>query len=319
MKGITLCFLIFCMHAWGQTSTGTAKTSAPCSPAISGSNNTVKYYNSKCNPGEYNADLRSRTDSLANQVVDFAYAREGPSISSQQDAFLAFFNDSLNQNPNGKQEFIEKHERWRSQTHDLFLSLYWTPQIVPLLDELKSAGVDTYLVTKAAATDDILRVGLMLSVIATRIGKKPPFQRVVTLLEAREILREANAAPKMNEVDIALYADKSDPNSTEIADILRKTFGDRWTRGDPVLPLSESDEPNDPKHELVHIIFPSSDWTVNFQGFIKMFSRCEIEAKVDIRPGPQSPMVIKVEIWPDKSPHIDYLDKGLVPPLSVPH
>lgn len=304
-----------------NTTTGKAETHAPCSPAVSGSNNTINIAGGCNTTGkERLVDLRKRTDSLAKQILDFAYAREGPLISLERDYVSAQFAATLNRDPNGKQEFLEKATKWQQMTVALFLSQYWTPEVVPLLDELKSAGVDTYLVTKAAAAGDPRRVGLMLSVVAARIGKQPPFQRMLTPLEASAILKEADAAPKVGEVQVTFYADRSDPNSEELAETLRKTFGEKWTAGRPILPLSENGNRYDINQQNVHIVFPSSDWTTNFEGFMEMFSLCEIETKIDIRPGPQPPMVMKVEVWPDRSQREDFpLDNGLVPPLNLPH
>jgi hypothetical protein len=58
----------------------------------------------------------------------------------------------------------------------------------------------------------------MLSVLADRIGKKPPFSRTLTSLEARSIMRGLGG------VEMEVYGYESDGNSKAIAEKLRAEF-----------------------------------------------------------------------------------------------
>ena len=57
------------------------------------------------------------------------------------------------------------------------------------MKDLAAANADLSPIARAVATDDPRQVGLMLSVVAERIGKRPPYARVLTPLEATAIIR----------------------------------------------------------------------------------------------------------------------------------
>jgi len=233
--------------------------------------------------------LRERANLLANQSLDFLYAREGPINSWKQQAIAQAFLDSM-RNQHTENQFQARLSDWNAKTGQQFVSFYW-PQIQEITGELSSAGVDVSPISRAVASDNPRRVALMLSVVAERIGKKPPYARSLTPIEARAIVQGLGGA------EMQIYGYKPDANSMLIAETLRKEFAkEKWKVNSAVLPLQRSETPL----SGIHVVFPSADLTFNFEGMIEAFKACELETRVDTRPMKQPPTILKIEVWPQK-------------------
>jgi hypothetical protein len=239
-------------------------------------------------------NLRFRTNELARDMVDFVYSREGPINQWKQEAMARELSDVLFPNSKGAQQFYVNLRARNAETQDLFIKYYWTPRLVPLESDLASAGVDLSPVSRAVALGGPRKVGLMLSVLAERIGKRPPYPRVLTPLEARAIIQGFGG------VGMSIFAYQDDPNSKKIADILYTEFkAGGWSLSNAVSPL----QPGQPMSHGIHLIFPSADLTVNFEGMILGFQACELDTVTEVRratpPSAVHGPTLGIEVWPE--------------------
>jgi galactitol-specific phosphotransferase system IIB component len=237
--------------------------------------------------------LKQRAFVLAEQLLDFAYAREGPINSWKQQAVTQALLDTM-RNQQTQNAFRARLNAWNAQTDQEFIKLYW-PQVQSLVAEASAADVDVSPISRAVASDSPRNVALMLSVVADRIGKKRPYPRTLTPVEARAIMLGLGG------VEMQVYGYKADGNSMRVAETLRREFAkEQWNVNKAVLPIETSSA----ALSGVHIVFPSADLTLNFEGTIEAFKACELETKVDIRWMKQPPTILKIEVWPQKEPAI---------------
>ncbi len=231
--------------------------------------------------------LKQKTDNLAVQILDFVEFREGPINEWKQQAVAQAFVDAIHNNPSGYEQFQERLNAWNNDTQRRFEQLYW-PQVMSLSQDLADDDVDVEPLTNAAALDGPRRIGFMLSVVASRIGKRPPFGRTITPLEAKAIVRDIGTN------DVFIYASLSDPNSKEIAEVLRSEFqrqGHRITS--TVLPIT----PGAPKHGI-HIVYPYQDMATALENLSSELQLCDWEVFIDIRPPKRPSPAIRIEVWP---------------------
>jgi hypothetical protein len=267
----------------------TQTTEGNCSPIINGSNNQSHCIISTPPQTKEQrlAELRKRTEGLAAQLFDFMYASEGPLGSLQSyDIALSFIN-----NPDVTRRAQEKLKARNERIQETFSTAY-QPRLNTLLDELTASGVDTSPVTRAIARGNIRAISLMLSVVAYKMGSRPPSERTLTRLEAREIIQ--GFGPVGN-VPMEVYADATDPNSVKIAETLRSEFErQRWTVNKQVLRVPTTRD----RQRGIHMVFPSGDLEYNFQGMVATFQLCEFEFKIEFKQAIKIPLVMRIEVWP---------------------
>jgi len=255
---------------------------------------------------ERRLSLQRRANSLAEEIIGFVYAREGPMNSWKVQAMSSQLIDHvINGNPNAAQDFKARLQAWNNETRSRFLAQYWTPQVVPLLNEIKSSGNDISPVTNATATGDPRKIGLMLSVIAARIGKRPPFPRELTPLEADSIVRGSGN----HKSKVEIYAYSGDPNSMNVAETLRESFRRNWLVDKAVLPLRA----NNPVPRGIKIYFLAPDLAFNFDPMTSALDACELDPKVDFRKM-NEPTFIQIEVWPAVERRQEYPTDQLMPP-----
>ena len=249
--------------------------------------------------------LNDRSQNLASQIFDFVYSREGPLNAWHKYVYGAGLAEALQGNPNGTQNIREKRRAILTETRDQFNSSY-RDQLVSLEDDLRNAGVEISPVSSAVAKGDFRRTAIMLSVIADRIGKKPPFQRVITPLELKATFGTARGGHAI------VYADLKDSNSMEVADKFRKYFSSLgWevnARLLPVIPRAQQNQPTG-----IVVIYPSADLTID-DDIVPTLQMGELKTSLEVRNMKQPPTVLKIEVWPDHDEkYTQILNKYLTP------
>jgi hypothetical protein len=248
-------------------------------------------------------DLKKQTNKLASDIFYFVYRREGPISAWKQQAIAQAFLSAMSNKNEGDVQFRERLKMYNDETLKLFIESYLNPRVIPIIRELVTAGVDISPVIKAAQTDNPRNIALMLSVVAERIGKHPPYQRVLTPLEATAIIEGYGA------VTFEIYADLKDQNARQIAETLRAAFQSQKSPINKyVLPLEAKKTPL----YGIHIILPSPDLEFNFEGMIQTFIACDLDTTVEIRPMKQPPSIFKIEVWPAKPLAIDFPNNQLI-------
>ena len=292
--------LLLCGCACAQVpANNTSKTGSPCSVAVSGNNNVVNLPGcdpSKIAPADRLRKLKASTLTLAQDIINFAESREGPTNQWIQEAIAQSMLDSIKNRPDGAAEFRERKRAYDQKTRDEFLKYYW-PRLQALEVDLTDAGVsDLTPISWAVASDDPRRIGFMLSVVGERIGKKPPFGRTLTKLEANDIFQESNGS-----IEVQVFAYLADDNAREIAETLRGAIEkNRWKVNGKVLPLDD----RLPRPQGVVMIFPSADWTSEenqASSILATIEACDLELKVEVHSARQPPTIFRVEIWPEGS------------------
>jgi len=231
--------------------------------------------------------LHKKVNDLASEILDFA-DEEDKASNDATIKIMSYPSLSLQQKQAGE---TNARNYYAKDKQDKFVSLYWN-QVQQRMDDLSAEGVDVSPVTRAAASKGPEYVALRLSALAERIGKHPPFERVLTPVEAIGVVR--GIAPGT----IEIYADSNDRNSQTIAETLRKEFkNEHWNVNNKVYLITE----NAAKLTGIHVIYPSHDETV-FEGIGHALSACDIAAVVDVREVRQPPTIIKIEVWPDSKP-----------------
>jgi hypothetical protein len=216
--------------------------------------------------------LKRRTDTLTQELLDFTFAREGQINQWMQEAIAQNFLAAINNDPAGPEKFRQKLMARNAETRDRFLKFYW-PQVVSLKDDLSAAGVDLSPVSRAVALDGPRKIGLMLSVLAERIGKKPPFPRVLTRLQAKAVIH----GNRKDRVEIHAFLD--DKNSAQIAETMRLEFSaDGWPVDEVIHPLPESNLHG------IHVVYPSADMATVLENITPSLQACELETVIEVRP-----------------------------------
>jgi hypothetical protein len=247
--------------------------------------------------------LKQKTNILANQILDFVYDREGPINQWKQEAMAQSVLDAIDHTSRVAQ-FQEKLRQRNEETRVRFLNFYW-PQVLDIQSELVSAGVSDAPIQRAVALDGPRKVGLMLSVMGSQIGKKPPFPRVLTPTEARVIV-QGSLLP-----NVEVYALLSDANSREIAEIIRREIEKQHVPvNGRIYPLSidASAKPG------ISLIYPSADWTTELNNLIPAFEESELQVNWAPKQMKQPPSILKIEVRPQSS---DWRPNAIPPSLIV--
>lgn len=290
---ISLALLLSTSIVLGQTSTtapiAQKSDRSPCSNIVASGSVTCNSQTSQRRTKTYVLnDLRERTNALADEILDYTFAREGQINAWMQQARAQMILDAIHGNKNGTEEFQARKMAWDRETNAKFVELYW-PRVASLETELAIHGVDISPVVRAIALNGHRKTGLMLSVVASRIGHTPPFSRVITSSEAR-VFVQANGLP-----EVELYALMSDPNSKSTAETLRKEFKRQGIKvSKSILPLDPSEgKPG------IHLIYPSADWTTVENNLIPTLEQAELETTWEVKSMKQPPSILKIEIRPE--------------------
>lgn len=233
--------------------------------------------------------LRRNTNELAKEIVDFAEQREGNLTRLRAELMATAYSSALSRGPELR-DLQGRLQDWNRQTSVQFSTLYW-PRVEATMNELANAGVDTSFVSRAVATGSPKAIGLRLSVLADRIGRKPPFQREVTPLELRSIAKQTGG------IRIQVFAYAKDPNSRKIAEGLENALKDEKKAVDEkVYPLDSAQA----EHSGIVVIYPtiggfSSDTIVPLLSSCELVSTAKYE---QIGPVVGKDDVMKFEIWP---------------------
>jgi hypothetical protein len=242
---------------------------------------------------------------MASQLFEFADARDKDPNEVRSRLMAGAIEKAMNPNDPAPDRYIQDLRNSNAQTQDRFVAYYW-PQVTALVNDLSNAGVDISPISRAVALEGPRAIALRLSAIAKRIGKNPPFDRIVTSLEAQAIA-------KISMFDhIEVYADEQDANSRTIAEALRKGFeSQHWNVNPKVTAL-----PDNALHLAgIHIIYPYAD--VETQDTIRQaMAECDLKATLEKR-APTSPplmvsipglankqpvITVKLEVWPEEKP-----------------
>ncbi|MBB5066179.1 hypothetical protein [Granulicella mallensis] len=284
----SIILLLICISGYGQTpQTSIQQKSTNSSCAAINAGRDVYCVSQK--PPETMSSLRKKTAALATQILAFSYAREGQPGDVDNQALAQGILVSINRNPASGQAFISNVNHWNAETRDMFLKDYW-PQVTALTGELAAAGFDVTPVSRGAAANDPRTIGLMLSVVSARIGKKPPYSRTLTKDEANAILRGLGKG-----ANIEIYAKKDDPNSLLIAGTLAAEANHLGLLHDiTVRPL----EDKQPALTGIQLVVPSADLEFNFQSVYLTLKECELETTITTRETKPYRVFLAIEVWP---------------------
>jgi hypothetical protein len=274
-------FVGACWHFWNPQQV-LVQSARPVSPASIESPVTKQYL-------EDRQSLKRRTEFLAQDLYDWSITRDVERNSVKQQAIAQAFVSSMKGEKNGAEQFRGRLATWENETMNQFLSLYW-PRVVALQDELHTAGVDTSPISRAESVGNPERIALMFSVVAERIGRRPPFPRQITPLQVKAITRDIGS------LDVEIYADLQDDNSRQIAETLRKGFSVQkgMSVNRSVFPIKS----RVPQPRGIWVIYPSADMATELNSFIPLLDSCELENRWEIRPIMQPPTIVKIEVWP---------------------
>lgn len=248
---------------------------------------------------ELQKPLKERTALLAQDLFDWSITRDVERSTVKQQAMAQALISAMKGDKDGDEKFRGRLATWENETTSQFLNFYW-PRVIALQDELHAVGADTSSLSRAEASGNPERIALMLSSVAERIGKHPPFPRQITFLQIKAITRDIDSP------NVEIYADLEDSNSRQIAETLRKGFSAEkgLSVNKTILPLSTQV----PKRHGIWTIYPSADMTTVLNRFITLLDACELESKWEVRPMKQPPTIVKIEVWP--------ANKDWVPPTG---
>jgi hypothetical protein len=232
--------------------------------------------------------LRTATSNLAKELVEFANQREGDFNALQQSAMAPSVEDQIF--PGGghrSDEFRAQLGNWQQGTTAKFISIY-LPRLQHLMGDLENAGVDTSSVTRAIATGGAKAMGFRLSVLADRIGRRPPFEREIAPLEANEIAHGGVGR-------IQIYALTEDVNSMKVATVLLTAFrAQNRTVDKDIHPL----EKRAPLPSGIHVVYTARD-AASSDTTVPLLFDGEIASHMDFSDSPRAQnLSTRIVVWP---------------------
>jgi len=230
--------------------------------------------------------LKQRTNFLATQILEFVYDRESSLYAAKNEAIAQAFIDAID-GTSHREEFRTKFELRRKETQRIFEQDYW-PNVLSLEAQLESLGIETAAIRQANALGSPRKVGFALSVLGDHIGKRPPYARVLTPLEAHVILREG-VLP-----EAIVYADMNDANSRRTAETLQAEL---LKIGPHVNAKLQPLPPDGPEKHGINIVYPSADWGTTLT-IETAFAEAGLEVTSEVRPMKQPPSILKIEVRP---------------------
>lgn len=219
-------------------------------------------------------DLKTRTLQLSDALMKFSWER---------DKLRA---DALKAHPGISPEALARQdEAWNAEAVTRFDNMYGA-ETRAILKELSASGVDTSSVR--ISTDGPRKIGLQLSVLAERIGKKPPFGRTLTKAQRDELLNQYS-------LPVQLYACLTDRDSIGLARQFQAGFRDNgWKGAETIRPLSSCF----PRTGIVVTWQYGDNW--NAPDFVASLRNMGFDVHNVINTGLElGADGIRVEVWPE--------------------
>ncbi len=244
-------------------------------------------------------DLISRANILAQRLIDFADERDAVWNRFSEGYWQSF---KVGNNANTKswedrdRDLNASQKQFEEEAANRVNQLYW-PSVLKLTDDMAVAGVDISPISRVAATSGARLIGLRISMLATHVGKVPPFERVLTPLMAKAVVQGLRPA------NFEVWAFGRDSNSQRIAQNLREAMAKAgWDVGPSVhlfYPVQA------PITRGIFVIYPFGD-LASMDGISFALRSCGLDASTTVRENftpnelPIKPDRTwgKVEIWP---------------------